>query len=129
LAAEKGSLIINYKFWAWSNNAGIGGTKMAVTLEEVEKRLAALEQEVAALRQAVERHPTEETSAERGARLLREAKANQTAISAAWAKAFAAMGITGEPVGIERLHEMMRECGVNPEENSASREIIAMREE
>lgn len=60
---------------------------------------------------------------------LREAKANQAAISAAVAKAFAEMGITGEPIGAEEVQAMMLACGINPEDNEFSRGIIEMREE
>ncbi len=102
---------------------------MAATVEELEKRVSQLEQEVTRLKRLVEESPVEETPAERGARLLREAKASQAAISAAVAKAFEAMGITGEPVSPEELREMMAECGVKAEDNIFSREIIAMREE
>lgn len=102
---------------------------MATTIEELERRVAALEQELAAMRQREERRVVEETSAQRGARLLREAKASQAAISALTAKVFAEMGITGEPVPPEQLRQMMIEGGVNPEDNAASREIITMREE
>jgi hypothetical protein len=101
---------------------------MATTLEELEQRVMQIEQELAHLRQRVERLPHEETPAARGARLLREAKASQGAISAAVAKAYAEMGITREPVGPEKLREMMAECGVKAEDNVFSREIIAMRE-
>jgi hypothetical protein len=102
---------------------------MAATLENVEKRLAALEEEVAHLRQLMVGQQVEEDAVQRGARMLREAKANQAALSAAVAKTFAEMGIAGEPVGIEKLREMMAACGIKPEENVFSREIIEMREE
>ena len=102
---------------------------MATALEALEARLAALEHEVVRLRQLMEPPPEKETPAERGARLMREAKASQATISAMSAKVFAEMGITGPPVGIEKLRQMMLECGVNPEDNAFSREIIAMREE
>jgi cell division septum initiation protein DivIVA len=102
---------------------------MALTLEDLEKRLAALEQEVAYLRSRLQGPPADETSAERGFRILREAKASDAASRAAAAKAFAEMGITGEPVGHEKLMQMMLEAGINPEDNEFSREIIAMREE
>jgi hypothetical protein len=101
---------------------------MAATLKELEKRLAQVEEEVARLRELVE-PPEDATPAQRGARLLRQAKANQAAISAAAAKAFEKMGITGEPVGHEQLRQMMEACGVKAEDNAFSREIIAMREE
>ena len=102
---------------------------MATTVKELAKRVSELEQEVARLRELVEKKPREETPAERGARLLREAKASQAAISAAVAKAFEQMGITGEPVGVEKLREMMIASGIKPEDNVFSRGIIEMREE
>ena len=102
---------------------------MPTTLEELEKRLAALEQEVASLRQQLERRTADETAAERGARLLRQAKANQAAISAAAAKAFAEMGITEEPIGAEKVQEMIAASGIRPEDNEFSHGIVEMREE
>lgn len=102
---------------------------MPATIEALEQRLAAVEQELSRLRMQLDRRAVEETSAERGARLLREAALSQPAISAAAAKAFADMGITGEPVGIEKLREMMLADGLDPNDNAFSREIIAMRDE
>jgi hypothetical protein len=101
---------------------------MATTLEALEQRLAALEQEVQSLRDLIGGRP-DETPAERGARMVRVAKASQPAISAGMAKAFKEMGITGEPIGHEKLQEMMLAGGINPEDNACSREIIAMRDE
>jgi hypothetical protein len=100
---------------------------MATTLEELEKRVAALEQEVSALRGKP--GPPRTRRFGDNIPLIREARAQQAAISAAVAEAFAKMGITGTPVGPERLREMMLADGVNPNDNPASREIIAMREE
>jgi hypothetical protein len=102
---------------------------MATTLEELEKRLSRLEEEIASLRQLIARNQVEETPAERGARLMREAVLSQPRTAAAWAKAMQEMGISGEPVGAEKLQEMMAACGFKPEDNALSREIIAMREE
>ena len=70
-----------------------------------------------------------QTAAERGAMLWREADLHQAEISAAAAAAFAEMGISGAPVGPEKLREMMLADGVNPEDNQFSRGIIEMREE
>jgi hypothetical protein len=39
------------------------------------------------------------------------------------------MGITGEPIGAEKLQEMIRACGMQPDANAFSQGIIAMREE
>lgn len=97
---------------------------MAVTLEELDQRLTIIEEELA-LRRAL----TVETPAQRGARLLRRAKLEQPRMSATMAKVLADLGISGEPVGAEKLQEMMLADGVNPEENEFSRGIIEMREE
>jgi len=70
-----------------------------------------------------------ETPAERGARMLREARENHQAMVAGWERAMKEMGITGEPVGAEKLQEMMLECGIDPNDNEFSRGIIAMRGE
>jgi hypothetical protein len=100
---------------------------MATTLEELEKRVAALEQEAASLRGKSE--PPKVVRAGDNVPLIREARAQQAAISAAAAEAFAKMGITGPPVGHEKLMEMMLADGVDPNDNACSRELIAMRDE
>jgi len=102
---------------------------MATTLEELERRITRMEQELARLQQLVEKPLQTEIPAERGAQLLREAQRNQATISAAIAQAFAEMGLTGEPIGAEKVQEMMRACGIQPDANEFSQCIIAMREE
>ena len=102
---------------------------MAVTLEALERRMAHVEQELARLRHLVEQLPHAETPAAHGARLVREAKASQAAISAAVVKAYEAMGMTGEPVGPTRLRAMMAESGLRAEDNLCSRAMGTMREE
>jgi hypothetical protein len=42
---------------------------------------------------------------------------------------FAEMGIRGEPIGAEKVQEMIAACGVRLEDNILSRGIIEMREE
>ena len=62
--------------------------------------------------------------------MLREAKGNQAAFSAAVDKAYKEMGITGEPIEPERLEKMIAAKGkINPEDNEFSLGIIEMREE
>jgi hypothetical protein len=39
------------------------------------------------------------------------------------------MGLTGEPIGAEKVQETMRACGMQPDANKFSQGIIAMREE
>jgi len=102
---------------------------MAATLEELEKRVTALERELAVLRQQL---PPLTGTGRLGDEvpMIREARAMQPILSAITAKAFAEMGIPdAPPVSIEELRRMMIECGVKPEDNVFSREIIAMREE
>jgi hypothetical protein len=99
------------------------------TLEELEKRLKAVEDEVAFLRARLFGPPADETPAQRGARMLREAKLAHPALVAGWTKAMEQMGIQGQPIAAEKLQEMMRACGVKPENNEFSRGIIEMREE
>jgi hypothetical protein len=102
---------------------------MATPLEELERRITRMEQELARLQQLVEKPSQMETPAECGARLFREAQRNQATISAIIAQAFAEMGITGAPIGAEKVQEMMCACGMQPDANEFSQGIIAMREE
>ena len=102
---------------------------MAINVEDLEKRLTALEQEVAILRQPVGQRPVVETPAERGARLLREGRQSQAELAAGWAKAMEHMGIRGQPVGAERLQQMIAAGGTSPDDNEFSQGIIDLREE
>ena len=102
---------------------------MATTLEELEQRITRMEHELARLQRLVEQPSQTEMPATRGVQLLHEAQRHQTTISTAIAKAFAEMGITGEPIGAELVQEMMRACGIEPSANAFSQGIIAMREE
>ena len=102
---------------------------MALSLEDLERRLAALEREVAEIRQLLAAPSSDETSAQRGARLLREAERSHGQFAAGWARAMEAMGIRGEPVGAEKLQQMIAAAGFKPEDNEFSRGILEMREE
>jgi hypothetical protein len=102
---------------------------MTITLEELARRVFALERQVHSLCQRGLPQPVAETPAERGARLLRGARSNQPAISAAVVRAFTRMGITCPPIGAERVQEMIAAGGFKPEDNEFSRGIVAMREE
>ena len=102
---------------------------MTTRVAELEKRVAALEREISSLRQLVLARPIEGTPAEAGARMLREAERSQAELAAGWARAMEEMGIRGEPIGVEKLREMMLAEGIKPEDNILSRGIIEMREE
>ncbi len=106
------------------------GGLMATTLEDLDKRLTALEQEMARLRPR-DNQPGNETEncSATVSDILKKYMVDQALISAALAKAFREMGIQGQPVGAEKLQEMVAACGFKPEDNEFSREIIAMREE
>lgn len=97
---------------------------MAATLEELEQRLAIVEQELTRWRQRSGISP-----AERGAGLLRHAEEQQAQITAGMAAAFEQMGISGEPIGAAKVQELIAAGGVRPEDNEFSRGIIEMREE
>jgi hypothetical protein len=101
---------------------------MTATLDELEHRLARLEEEMAEMRRLV-RMPAAEQAETGALRLLEQARRDKPRLQAAWAKALEQMGIAGEPVPPERLRQMMAEAGVKPEENLFSRGIEEMREE
>ncbi len=65
-----------------------------------------------------------------GAELLRRAEESQPLLEAAWDELMAKWGVHGEPIGIQRLRELIQqECGSKPADNTLSRELIALREE
>jgi len=96
------------------------------SLEILEQRLAALEQEVAQLKAASGQPPTPEAP---GARILRQAEEGHAELMAASRKLLADLGIQGQPIGAKKLREMLLARGFTPEDNAFSREIIAMREQ
>jgi hypothetical protein len=103
---------------------------MSETLESVERRLAAVERELADVR--VHLHlltPGEETPAGRGTRMLHEARLNQAALAVTAQQVFAALGISPQPVAAEAAQRQMLAEGVRPEDNAFSRTIHEMREE
>jgi hypothetical protein len=101
---------------------------MATTLEDLEKRVIAPEQELLALHSKLDL-PPDPKPWWWDIPMLRKARESQAAISAAAEEAFAKMGVTGPPVSHEKLMEMMLADGVNPNDNAASRELIATRDE
>jgi len=97
---------------------------MAVTLEDVEKRLTIVEQELAKWRMAYA-----QPSATRGARTLLMDGQQSAQWEAEWDAVMEKLGISGEPIGAGKLRAMIEAEGVNPEDNEFSRGIIEMREE
>src|SRR4051794_10028839 len=100
------------------------------TLETLEQRVAALEQDVTRLKaglrpQTSVQQPNEES---RGARLIREAAESHADVVAGWKKFMESLGIQGQPIGAKKLRELLLAEGLNPDDNAFSRGIVAMRE-
>jgi hypothetical protein len=104
---------------------------MPATVEELEQRLSALEHQVRALLVLLNPAPTRETMAQSGARMYREARESQAAISAGIDDLFKQLGIPRDfkPPPVEQIRQQMIAEGVKPEDCIGSREIIAMRDE
>ena len=98
---------------------------MTTTLEELEKRLTSVEQELALLRAVIDPH-LKNTSP---ARLSREMEPGRNDLAEGWAKFMQKLGITNAPIGAEKLQELMLASGIKPEANALSRAISEMREE
>ena len=99
---------------------------MAITLQVLEQRITALEREVADLKAALAQSPHGVTD---GARLIEEAQAQHAATVAAWQAVRERLGIQGQPLGAKQLRQRLLAAGMNPADNSGSRELIALREE
>ena len=104
---------------------------MTTTIEKLLIKTERIEQELAEVRQELEKlRPTKSlTSEERTAARLERVRLKNEKLTPLIDKAFEKMGITGEPIGAEKLQEMLAAEGVKPEENSFSQGIIKMREE
>jgi hypothetical protein len=94
---------------------------MTTTIEELEKRVVALEREVSYLRQQLGIWTPGQT--------LVESERDHEEIKAIWARVLEQLGIHGEPIGAEKLRERMLASGIKPEDNMLSRGIIEAREE
>jgi hypothetical protein len=102
---------------------------MNATLESLQLRVQKLEQEMAALRQLVMNHTVTETPAERGRRLVDQARREKQTQRVAAAQAFAQMELESTPAPPAQLRQMMAVEGIRPEDNLFRRGIEEMREE
>jgi hypothetical protein len=104
---------------------------MAVTIDQLRMKVERIEGELAEARRELEElspaEPliSEEWWAARVARVRAENERRRPLID----RVFEEMGIVGEPVGAEKVQEMIAACEVKPEENLFSQGIIEMREE
>jgi len=100
------------------------------TLENMERRLLAVEGELADVRERLSRlAPEEETLHGRNVRILHEAQINLAALADTAQMVFTSLGISCEPIEAEAVQQQMLAEGVRAEDNSFSRDIIEMREE
>jgi len=104
---------------------------MSDELADLQRRVAALEREVAELRGANGAAPDDEPMPEivRLCPSLRPAWENRHRAAAAWREVLDRMGIRGQPIGALKLQELIIAEGVDPNSNEFSRGIIDMREE
>jgi hypothetical protein len=105
---------------------------MPLTLEDLDRRLTALEREVAALRPSPSPPPEPGSVEEVVARIpmLQRARETHHLLVEAFERLTDEMGIRGEPVGAENLQAMIRAEGIiDPNLNEFSQGIIDMREE
>ena len=104
---------------------------MTTTIEKLLIKTERIEQDLAEVRQELEELcPTKSlTPEERAAARLERVQSKNEKLTPVIDKAFKKMGIKGEPIGGEKVQEMLAAEGVKPEENSFSRGIIKMREE
>jgi hypothetical protein len=72
---------------------------------------------------------TQSNDTSRGARLIREALESHGEVVARWKKLRESLGIEGQAIGAKRLRQLLLASGINSDENTFSRDIIAMREE
>lgn len=99
---------------------------MAITMENLEQRLAALERDMANLKAESARS---HDPAARGARFLGEARTEHPSVVAAWQTVRQQLDLQGQPIGAKQFRQRLIASGMNPDDNSLSRELIAMREE
>lgn len=104
---------------------------MTTTVAQLLIRIEQLEQELVSVRQEVEtlRSTTPMEPEERAAKRLARVRAKNEKLIPLIDKTFEAMGITGEPIGAEKVQEMLAAEGIDTEDNACSRGIIEMREE
>ncbi len=96
-----------------------------VTYETLKAKIARIQEELIEVRQELE-----QLTARPKQRRLGDVQWVDKASWEAWFDEwFQQMGITAQPIGAEKLQELMLQEGVQPEDNLLSRGIIAMREE
>jgi hypothetical protein len=115
--------------WVDGAHLGLkGACNVATTLEKLEQRLAAVEEELRQLRLQFNASATG-TTAKSWAELRAQSRREKPLLRALIARAYEKMGITGTPVPPQQLREMMAADGIREEDNLFSRGIQEMREE
>lgn len=104
---------------------------MSAIIEILKEKLLRIEREVAEARAVLQQfsdaeRPTAPPADQRPSSIR---VADKETIRGIVDETFARMGIHAEPVGAERLQQMMLEHGIKPEDNLFSRGLLEMREE
>lgn len=100
-------------------------TELAARLQRIENEVAEARRELSQLKLDQKKQTPEEWRAARLAQVIAANEKLRPAIDAVLAE----MGISGPPIGAERVQEIIASHGIKPEENLLSRGIIEMREE
>lgn len=102
-------------------------------IEDMESKLAELRSAVKELPEAAEITPASLLTEQAGDTAVERPRTirfvDKHKLRPLVAKVFSAMGVRGEPIGAEKVQEMIAACGVRPENNLFSRGVIEMREE
>ena len=91
------------------------------------RRLEELEQKLAELRKALAGAGEGTSPAEKALPPIRALDKGE--LQDTVERAFREMGIRAHPIGAEKVQQLLLDCGVNPEENAFSRELLALRGE
>jgi hypothetical protein len=105
------------------------GTLMEITFNEIVPAIERLEPQKHLWQEGALADKRPLTPAERGAKLLDQAKRNSAYISWRWRQILDEMGISGEALSREELQRLYLEAGFDPNDNQFAQGIIAMREE
>ncbi len=100
-------------------------SELAVKLQRIELEVAEARRDLKQLKLNQKIQTPEEWRAARLAQVIAANEKLRPTIDAAIAE----MGISGQPIGAERVQEILASHGIKPEENLLSRGIIEMREE
>jgi hypothetical protein len=102
--------------------------KAMTTLEALEQRVAALENQMVQKTNLLSKNGEEDPHAYLH-RVMEQARQDLPRMQQHWQEVFRAMGVTGEPISAEQVQELWKQAGIKPEDCLLSKGIREMREE